>query len=271
MSDTPHTAENKTAENKAAEIKPAATILLLRDDPVFEVLMVKRHHQIDFASGALVFPGGKSHAGDHDPAWADHVLGWEAYDAEQRGLRIAAIREVFEEAGILLAKRRDGQAMSGEACPMEVRLAVDAGTTAFIDVVGDLEARLDLSALTVFARWITPPLTPKRFDTWFYAVSAPAEQLAACDGRETVDAEWIAPSEALRLAAAGERKVIFPTRMNLQLLAEAGGAQDAVARAAARTLVTVQPQIRERPSGRVLVLPPDAGYGAVEEPLENVM
>lgn len=255
----------------AAEIRPAATILLLRDDPAFEVLMVKRHHQIDFASGALVFPGGKSHAGDHDPAWADHVLGWESHDAEQRGLRVAAIREVFEEAGILLAKRRDGKPMSGEACPMDVRLAVDAGTTAFIDVVRDLDARLDLSALTVFARWITPPLTPKRFDTWFYAVNAPAEQLAACDGRETVDAEWIAPSEALRLAAAGERKVIFPTRMNLMLLAQARGAADAVARAAARTLVTVQPQIEARPSGRVLVLPPDAGYGVVEEPLENVM
>jgi 8-oxo-dGTP pyrophosphatase MutT (NUDIX family) len=261
MSETPAT----------AEIKPAATILLLRDDPVFEVLMVKRHHQIDFASGALVFPGGKSHAGDHDSRWSDHVLGWEAYEPDQRALRIAAIREVFEEAGILLAKRRDGAPMSGEACPMDVRAAVDAGTTSFIDVVSDLEARLDLSALTVFARWITPPLTPKRFDTWFYAVNAPAEQLAACDGRETVDAEWIAPSEALRLAAAGERKVIFPTRMNLKLLAEAQGAQDAVARAAARALVTVQPQIQARPSGRVLVLPSDAGYGAVEEPLENVM
>jgi 8-oxo-dGTP pyrophosphatase MutT (NUDIX family) len=254
-----------------AEIKPAATILLLRDAPAFEVLMVKRHHQIDFASGALVFPGGKSHAGDHDPAWEQHVLGWDAYDADQRGLRIAAIREVFEEAGILLAQRRDGQPMSGEACPMDVRLAVDAGATRFIDVIADLEARLDLAALTVFARWITPPLTPKRFDTWFYAVNAPAEQVAACDGRETVDAEWIAPSEALRLAAAGERKVIFPTRMNLQLLAEASGAADAVARAAARILVTVQPQIEQRVSGRFLVLPSDAGYGAVAEPLENVM
>ncbi|MGZ6014361.1 MAG: NUDIX domain-containing protein, partial [Phenylobacterium sp.] len=95
-----------------ADIKPAATILLLRDDPSFEVLMVKRHHQIDFASGALVFPGGKSHAGDHDPNWEIHTVGWEAYDADQRAMRIAAIREVFEEAGILLARRRDGQPMS---------------------------------------------------------------------------------------------------------------------------------------------------------------
>jgi 8-oxo-dGTP pyrophosphatase MutT (NUDIX family) len=255
----------------APEIKPAATILLLRDQPSFEVLMVKRHHQIDFASGALVFPGGKSHAGDHDAAWSDHVLGWADFDADQRGLRIAAIREVFEEAGILLAKRRNGAPIGGEACPMDVRQAVDAGTTHFLDVVRDLEARLDLSMLTTFARWITPPLTPKRFDTWFYVVKAPDDQLAACDGRETVDAEWIAPSEALRLAEAGERKVIFPTRMNLKLLAEARDAADAVARAQARDLVTVQPQIQERPHGRVLVLPPDAGYGVVEERLENVM
>ena len=258
-------------DSPTPEIKPAATILLLRDQPGFEVLMVKRHHQIDFASGALVFPGGKSHAGDHDPAWADHVLGWEDHEGDQRALRIAAIREVFEEAGILLAKRRNGQPIGGEACPMDVRQAVDAGTTHFLDVVSGLEARLDLSMLTTFARWITPALTPKRFDTWFYVVKAPDDQLAACDGRETVDAEWIAPSEALRLAEAGERKVIFPTRMNLKLLAEASHAADAVARAEARSLVTVQPQVQQRPHGRVLVLPPDAGYGVVEEKLENVM
>jgi 8-oxo-dGTP pyrophosphatase MutT (NUDIX family) len=252
-------------------IKPAATILILRDDPVFEVLMVKRHHQIDFASGALVFPGGKTHAGDDDAAWADHVLGWGDFDAVQRGLRIAAIREVFEEAGILLARHTDGSAMGDDVAPMDVRTAVDAGTMAFLDVVRDLDAKLDLHALTIFARWITPPLTPKRFDTWFYAAHAPADQLAACDGRETVDAEWIAPSEVLRLASAGERKVIFPTRMNVQLLAEATSAEDCLARARARTLVTVLPQIQARDSGRVLVLPPDAGYGVVEEPLENVM
>jgi 8-oxo-dGTP pyrophosphatase MutT (NUDIX family) len=261
MSDTPNT----------AEIRPAATILLLRDAPRFEVLMVKRHHQIDFASGALVFPGGKTHAGDDDPRWAGHAVGWEGFDSVQRALRVAAIREVFEEAGILLARRRDGGAMGGEACPMEVRAAVDRGELHFLDVVRDLDCRLDLDALTVFARWITPPVTPKRFDTWFYAVTAPGDQLAACDGRETVEAEWIAPSEALRLAAAGERKVIFPTRMNLQLLAEATGAQDAVARAAARTLVTVQPQVQRRDGGMVLVLPPEAGYGAVEESLEKAM
>ena len=124
----------------------------------------------------------------------------------------------------------------------------------------------------MFARWITPPLTPKRFDTWFYAVNAPAEQLAVCDGRETVDAEWIAPAEALRLAEAGERKVIFPTRMNLQLLAEAtsgrgcrrpGAGADAGHRPAA--------DHRSGPAAACWCCPPDAGYGAVEEPLASVM
>lgn len=256
--------------NASAEIRPAATILLLRDAPGFEVLMVRRHHQIDFASGALVFPGGKSHAGDHDPAWADHVVGWDGLDADQRGLRIAVIREAFEEAGILLADRLDGSPFA-EPCALEVREAVDQGRAAFLDVVRDLGVRLRLDALSVFARWITPPIVPKRFDTWFYAVRAPADQVAACDGRETVDAEWIAPAEALRLAAAGERTVIFPTRMNLQLLAEADSAADAVARAEARTLVTVCPEVQRRPEGPVLVLPPDAGYGEIAEPLDKVM
>lgn len=253
------------------DIKPAATILLLRDEPSFEVLMVKRHHQIDFASGALVFPGGKSHAGDHDPAWAERTLGWADFENEQRGLRIAAIREVFEEAGILLGRRADGAPIGGEAAPLEIRQKVDRGELAFLDVVRELDVVIDLNALTIFARWITPPLTPKRFDTWFYVVDAPDDQAAACDGRETVDAEWIAPSEVLRLAEAGERKVIFPTRMNVKLLAEAVSAEDCVTRAQARTLVTVEPQIEDRPHGKVLVLPPDAGYGVVEEPLSSVM
>lgn len=254
----------------AAETKPAATILLLRDDPAFQVLMVKRHHQIDFASGALVFPGGKTHAGDHDPAWAEHCRGWEGLDAEQRALRIAAIREAFEEAGILLAERLDGTPFA-DACDPAVRSAVDRGERAFLDVVRELGVRLSLDALTVFARWITPTMMPKRFDTWFYVVRAPEGQLAACDGRETVDAEWIPPAEVLRLADAGERTVIFPTRMNVQLLAEAASAADAVARADARTLVTVLPQVEARAEGRVLVLPPDAGYGAVAEPMDRIM
>ncbi|MEO8925881.1 MAG: NUDIX hydrolase [Caulobacteraceae bacterium] len=252
-------------------IRPAATILLVRDEPAFEVLMVKRHHQIDFASGALVFPGGKTHAGDHDPAWEGRAAGWERTAPSQRALRIAALREAYEETGVLLARHADGAPFRGDARAGAARDEIAADRRAFLDLAAELDLFLDLDALTVFARWITPAFMPKRFDTWFYIAVAPPDQLALCDGHETVDAEWIAPAEAARLAERGERKVIFPTRMNLKLLAEASGAADAIGRAAARALVTVEPRLVEGPAGRLLVIPPDAGYGEVSELLSKAL
>ncbi len=257
-------------EKPAAEVRPAATILLVRDDPGFEVLMVKRHHQVDFASGALVFPGGKTHQGDHDPAWAEHCLGWVDIDPDQRPLRIAAVREAYEETGIILGRFPDGRSFSGNDLAAASRGAVDRQERSFLSLIQELGLALDLGALTVFARWITPSMMPKRFDTWFYVAKADGDQLAACDGRETVDAEWIHPDVALSLAEAGERTIIFPTRMNLKLLAESQSGDEAVQRSIARPLVTVEPQVEQRPGGGVLTIPVNAGYGAVEEPLSNV-
>jgi 8-oxo-dGTP pyrophosphatase MutT (NUDIX family) len=251
---------------ESAPIRPAATILLVRDQPEFQVLMVKRHHQIDFASGALVFPGGKTDPADHDPAWQAHALGWDAIEPEQRPLRLAAIREAYEEAGVIIAQRRSGEAFDGDERAGAARDAVAKGGRPFLDLIRELDIHVDLAALTVFARWVTPTIMPKRFDTWFYVVRASGDQLAVCDGWETVDAEWIAPGEAIRLAAAGERTVIFPTRMNLQLLAESSSGADAVRRAGERVLVTVEPRLEQRPGGAVLVIPADAGYGEVAEP-----
>jgi len=224
--------------------------------------MVKRHHQIDFAAGALVFPGGKSHGGDEDPRWRDMATGWDAVGEDGAALRIAAIREAYEEAGVLLARRPDGEFYAGEAA-VEVRAAVAEDRVSFMEVIADLGLKLDLAALTIFARWITPRMMPKRFDTWFYAAHAPGAQQAICDGHEAVDAEWIAPGQALDLAAAGARKVIFPTRMNLQLLAESQNPADAIARARQRPLVTVEPWVE----GQGLRIQPEAGYGDVIEPL----
>jgi 8-oxo-dGTP pyrophosphatase MutT (NUDIX family) len=257
-------------EKPAAPILPAATILLLRDDP-FEVLMVKRHHQIDFAAGALVFPGGKTHAGDADAEWEERTLGWNEALPLKRPLRIAAIREAYEEAGILLARHADGRPFRGDDRAAAAREEISRDRRPFLDLIKELDLYLDLEALTVFAHWITPPMVPRRFDTWFYLARTPDEQLALCDGSETVDAEWISPHEALRLARTGERTVIFPTRMNLQMLGEATDAEDAIARARAREIVTVEPRISERDGERVLVLPPNAGYGDVVEPLSRAL
>jgi len=263
----PESPPTESMSSKAVPIRPAATIMLLRDEPEFQVLMVKRHHQIDFASGALVFPGGKTHAGDHDPTWSDWTIGWAGFDAEQRSLRIAAVREVYEEAGVLLARDRAGEPFGGDDRAGAARDAVSKDERPFLDLVRELDLRLDLDALSVFARWITPNIMPKRFDTWFYLARANSDQLAVCDGWETVDVEWIAPSEAIRLALAGECTVIFPTRMNLQLLAEARDGPDAITRAAKRSLVTVEPIVERREGGSVLVIPSNAGYGVVAEPM----
>jgi 8-oxo-dGTP pyrophosphatase MutT (NUDIX family) len=171
-------------------------------------------------------PGRQEPQGDSDPRWRDLAIGFDEVDLDGVALRIAAIREAYEEAGVLLARDKERRLLcrrGGGGRPG----AVAEDKVAFIDVVEELGLKLDLSALTVFARWITPKLMPKRFDTWFYVAHAPLAQQAICDGHEAVDAEWIAPGRALELAASGERKVIFPTRMNLQLLAESADPADA--------------------------------------------
>src|SRR3546814_10174510 len=182
------------------------------------------------------------------------ISDWSS-DVCSSDLRIAAIREVFEEAGILLAHHRDGRLFE-HSCEPAVRSAVDRGDLAFLDVVRDLGVQLRLDALRVFARWITPPIMPKRFDTFFYVVHAPANQVAACDGHETVDAEWIAPRDVLRLAGSGERTVIFPTRMNVQLLARKSDASDCLRRAEDGPLVTGLPRLEAR-KGQPFPVQPD--------------
>jgi 8-oxo-dGTP pyrophosphatase MutT (NUDIX family) len=250
---------------------PAATVLLVRDRPSFEVLMVKRHHQIDFASGALVFPGGKAEPGDGDPAWEDQCTDWDPQRGVEQTLKIAAIREAFEESGVLLARTKEGEPCCAVPEAARAREAVAKGERSFKDLVAGLGLKLDLGALSPFARWITPPIAPKRFDTWFFIATAPADQLSACDGWETVDAEWIAPQDALRLAAEGLRKVVFPTRMNLMLLGQSASGSGAIEAALRRPVVVVEPKVEVRDGVSVLVLPPDAGYGVVAEPLSAAM
>lgn len=245
--------------------RPAATILLIRDAPAFEVLMVKRHHEVPSHPGALVFPGGKTHAGDHDPAWAARVRGWDQTPEDQRALRIAGVREVYEEAGVLLARDAAGRPFAGDGRAAGARDAVSHDARSFLDLVQELDVVLDLTALVPFARWITPALTARRFDTWFFVARAESEQLASCDGRETVDLQWIAPREALRQGALGEARVMFPTRMNLTRLAESADTADALARAAQRPLYAVQAKVEQRAEGATLVLPLEAGYGEVAE------
>ncbi len=236
--------------NPAATPRLAATVLILRDDP-FEVLMVRRHADAHFGS-VHVFPGGVVDAHDAADDWLDHVDGAEGLDVEERARRIAACRETFEEAGLLLA--------AGEASE-----ATDPSAS-FIEAVRGSGARLALGALYPFGHWITPETAAKRFDTHFYLCRAPEGQTAVCDGRETVSLEWVPPAVMLTGPEAQAGEIMFPTLMNLKRLAESDNSEDAIARAKTRPIVTVIPRVERTPEGRRIHIPFDAGYGVTQSP-----
>jgi len=244
-----------------AAIRPASTILLLRDGASgLEVFMVVRHHQIDFASGALVFPGGSLDPEDAAlAADAVHCAAVAGLGDAARAFRVAAIRETFEECGVLLARPRGSNALvDGARC---ARLVAGAAARTFADMLADEDLVLALDLLTPYAHWITPPVVPKRFDTHFFLAAAPADQLAMHDGGESVDSVWINPGHALRQQEAGNYTIIFPTRLNLKMLDESAGVAQAMNAARARTIVTVLPELTKLGDERALRIPLEAGYG----------
>ncbi len=254
---------------------PSATILMLRDGPTgLEVFMVKRHHQIDFAAGALVFPGGKTAPGDSDPGLALHLYGAAELSQQQVCLQVAAIREAYEEAGLFLAKPKNGTDFIGPdrlAQLHEFREKLDRGGLPIGSMLQVHDLMLDLSSLVHFAHWITPVFMPKRFDTHFYLAAAPANQVGAHDGSESVDSIWISPAAALSEAAAKRLTIIFPTRMNLQKLSQFKDVASALDLSRKQKVVSVLPWIENRDGVQYLVINPDAGYGAVSEPLDGAL
>jgi 8-oxo-dGTP pyrophosphatase MutT (NUDIX family) len=223
----------------------AATILLLRDDPL-EVLMVRRSKGSHFSS-ALVFPGGVVDPEDSSQLWIAHVAGADALPAHERALRIAACREAFEEAFVFVGEGAPGD-REGD----------------FLERVRDAGASLALDRLHRFAHWITPKMARKRFDTHFYLCAAPADAAPQCDGSETVAMEWVRPHEALERAERGEQSFLFPTLMNLKRLSESESVASAIAAAQARPIFTVTPRVERREQGDVIVIPEEAGYGVTE-------
>jgi len=247
-------------------IRPASTVMLLRESGgPMQVLMVRRNQQIDFISGSMVFPGGKVDPSDLAPEWENLAGGWSTVPESERGPRVAAARELFEESGVLMA---EGAEIRDDGVTLAARKAIEAGSLRFSNYLAERGLRIDLEAFTLFSRWLTPPVMPKRFDTYFYLAAAPAGQVAVSDGRETVETEWIEPGLALELAARKQRSIVFPTRMNLGLLSATPTMAGAVSAAAAREHRVVTPSLEVRNGQRFLTLAPDLGYGAVEEPLD---
>ena len=251
---------------------PAATILMLRNhqENGLEVFMVVRHHQIDFASGALVFPGGKVDAGDAEVR--DHCDATEDVDDDTLALMAGAIREAFEECGILLARTRgEPDLISGVqlAALEHYRDALNKGDVPLLEFLQKENLALACDQLQPFAHWITPAMMPKRFDTHFYLAKAPIDHIAIHDGHESVDSIWISPENALDGADDDKYTIIFPTRLNIEMLDESSSVEDALEMAKVRTIVPVLPRMEKRDDGNYLCIPPEAGYRISEIKMEK--
>lgn len=227
-------------------------MLLVRDDP-FEVLMVSRAARGAFAS-TLVFPGGAIDTEDADDSWRTAVSDFDETDAAERALRIGALREVWEETSILVSP----DAGMLDAAPPRLGLG-------FRRMLAASGAHLRLEALTHFGHWVTPPEEPRRFDTHFYLATVGRDAVAEPDGVETLTTEWMSPAHAAGLAQRGERPIIFPTMLNLMLLAESEDSEAATAAALARPRVTVAPVMELLDDGsRRVTIPAEAGYPMLE-------
>jgi 8-oxo-dGTP pyrophosphatase MutT (NUDIX family) len=194
-----------------------------------EVFMLRRNLSSVFVAGAYVFPGGAVDAADRGEAMVSLVEGIDDDVAGARlgrpdgglGFWVAAIRESFEEAGVLLAR----DAVSGDVASPEtvarlapVRPEVAAGTLAFADVVRGAGLVLDAAPLRVFGHWITPSPAPRRYDTWFFLAPAPVGHEYSHDDTETIASTWVRPADALEQARGQELELIYPTYRSLEAL-----------------------------------------------------
>lgn len=196
----------------AAEPLPAATAVLVRDAAAGpELLLLKRHRAAGFVPGAWVFPGGKVDAADADPELVAMLATTKRGPAAPYWL--AAVREVFEETGVLLARHRATHDLA------RWRNALLSDEATLLDVLLALEARPDISRTVYCSHWITPVAEPRRFDTRFFLAELPGGSEHSIDEREMSDAVWLAPAAALDAFRRGQLPMVFPTVKTIQLLA----------------------------------------------------
>jgi 8-oxo-dGTP pyrophosphatase MutT (NUDIX family) len=228
------------------EVQPAATVMLVREaggggGGSLEVLMLRRHPEAVFAADAWVFPGGRV-----DEADSVTPIGAGPSDAEASaalGLRsgglaywVAAARECFEEAGILLARRSETGAWLDTGTEWSTarlirhRREIHAGSTTLAAFLKAEGLELDLSGLHYVSHWITPPHrgTARRFDTRFFVAEVPPGQTVSHDTTETVESIWTTPAEALARGEAGEILLLIPTIANLKSLARCSSVAEIV-------------------------------------------
>lgn len=274
------------APNTDVPVRDAATVMLLRDGAEgLEVFMLLRNLKSDFVGGAFVFPGGGV---DDDDRHADLDAVCEgltdadasaALGIDRGGLAfwVAAIRECFEEAGVLLARAAGAPDLlefddPDVAARFDVhRKAVDRAERRLVDVCVEEGLQLTVDRIHYVSHWITPFGAPRRYDTRFFVALAPDHQVPLHDDREAIDNLWIRPAAALARHRAGEMEMIFPTLRNLEWLEPFATTAEAIAAARALTdIPRMLPRIARGADGELqLLLPGEAGYDEAARPGED--
>ncbi len=266
--------------------RDAATVILVRDapdergEPGIEVCMLRRNLAAEFSAGAYVFPGGSVDAEDRGPAAAALCRGRTDAEAsamlgiESGGLAfwVAALRECFEEAGVMLAGTPDDAGADGYA-PLDTRdpevvrrladhrRALNSGLTGLVQVCEQENLVLAADAVHYVSHWITPELSPKRYDTRFFITAAPPGQVAEHDEGETIASVWVRPHQALAASAGDEVDLLPPTLANLRNIESFRSTDQVMAWARQVTDVPTVLPIVLIEDGHLLVLRPgDAGY-----------
>ena len=239
---------------------PAATLVVWRD-PVpgglshSEILVVERSARMAFAAGAIVFPGGRVDE-------ADRKLAAKLGDAEVAS-KVTAVRETIEETGVIVAVKGE----FGPRLGRELQQALIEGAD-FDELLSLHRLELDLEALTPFARWMPAFKQPRKFDTLFYLAAAPVgEWIPFPQPGECVAAEWARPSALLDSIDRGEASAIFPTKRNLERLAQHDRFGGALADANSHSLETIIPWVEEIAGEQHVSIPEGRGYPVIAEPL----
>ena len=246
--------------------RPAAGVLLVRDAAGrSEVLLVRRRPDVGFAAGAFVFPGGTLDEDDSDPAWkklldepaGEALAGAAGPDgAPERAFVVAALRELFEEAGVLLtAGDQPGPEQLSAA-----RAELVSGRSDFHEIVSGLGARLAGDSLLLCARWITPEALSRRYDARFFLAESPPDIEVTPELGELVEHVWASPGEALERYVKYDFPMMFPTAVTLGWLEGGSSVSEWFEKFLAREIVPILPRLR-RVDGEVMsILPDDPRY-----------
>lgn len=264
----------------------AATVVLARESARGpEIFMVQRHGKSAFMASAYVYPGGKLDAADCADEAAAACVGLDREAALAAlssppprldddaalpaggalGLYVAALREVFEESGVLLARRADGAPLDLTSPETQARFsahreAVHSGALSMADLAAAEGLAWDVAALTPFAQWITPVVEPRRFNARFFIARAPADQAPVHDAQETVDSCWVTPREALERYAAGSIQLAPPTLRTLEDMAPYASVDALIQGLAAAPQTPIMPRFEELDGKLTLLLPGDPLY-----------